>query len=60
MMGDSDQGMNHLKLANAQSKKNGKGIDIRKGINIEKTMKMTEDANGGVKPSLEFDIIQHS
>jgi hypothetical protein len=43
------QGLDHLKL--------GKGdkIDIRKGISIEKTMKIKEDG----KPGVEFDVIQH-
>ena len=35
--------LSHLKLANMKAKKNGKGIDIRKGINIEKNMKMATD-----------------
>lgn len=52
--------LEHLKLANMNKKKNGKGIDIRKGINIEKKMKMVTDENGGMKPSQEFDLIQHS
>jgi hypothetical protein len=60
--GDSNSGLGlgHLKLANAGSKMNSKGIDIRKGINIEKNMKMTADNGTGAKPALDFNIIQHS
>lgn len=41
-------------------RKNGKGIDIRKGINIEKNVKIVSDENGAMRPTQEFDIIQHS
>lgn len=51
---------NHLKLAKMNNKKSGKGIDIRKGINIEKNVKMVTDENGSMRPTQEFDLIQHS
>lgn len=43
--------LSHLKLAGAK-KGGNKEIDIRKGINIEKNMKMEKD-----KPKTDFDII---
>jgi hypothetical protein len=48
MSGGND--LNHLKLAGAL--KSDKEIDIRKGISIEKNMKITD---GGV--TKDFDII---
>ena len=51
--------LTHLKLAGAK-KGGNKEIDIRKGINIERNVKMNIDAGGGVQPKQEFDIIQHS
>ena len=56
----SSNDLAHLKLATGGSKSD-KGIDIRKGISIEKTIKMkTDDNTGSIMAKQEFDIIQHS
>jgi len=43
-----------------QRGKTDKEIDIRKGISIEKNIKMKEDGKGGLMMKQDFDIIQHS
>ncbi len=53
----SSNDLAHLKLATGGSKSD-KGIDIRKGISIEKTIKMkTDDNTGSIMAKQEFDII---
>lgn len=52
------QGLSHLKIG--QRGKTDKEIDIRKGISIEKNIKMKEDGKGGLMMKQDFDIIQHS
>ena len=56
MAGDGGD-LSHLKLAGGQSKSD-KSIDIRKGISIEKNIKMKSDDNtGSLVAKQEFDII---
>jgi hypothetical protein len=43
--------LNNLKLTSMNKRKNGKGIDIRKGINIEKNVKIVSDENGAMRPT---------
>lgn len=45
-----------LKLAKGKGGSD-KAINIRKGITIEKNLKMKSDGKGGMKPEQEFDII---
>ena len=47
-------------MMGGSGKSDQKGIDIRKGISIEKNIKMKDDGSGKSVPKQEFDIIQHS
>lgn len=60
-MADSGEQFDHLKILGNRFKENKKGeVNIRKGVSIEKTLRMKEDGKGGFTQEKEFDIIQHS
>lgn len=43
-----------------ESNGKSKAVDIRKGVSIEKTLRMKDDGKGGFTQQKEFDVIQHS
>jgi len=45
--------LGHLKIMGSEK------VDIRKGISIEKNIKMESDGRGGLQAKQEFDVIQH-
>ena len=49
--GKNDKDLCHLKILGSRFKKEGNGkskaVDIRKGVSIEKTLRMKDDGKGG-------------